>query len=51
MKETEGASRGELTRGVTTRRDMYNPEGATVDATDHIEWEDSKDESRDSGHQ
>ena len=44
--KTERVSRGELTREVTTRRDVRNPEGARVDAIDHIEWVGSKDEIR-----
>ena len=43
---TIGESRGEVTRSIITGRDVFNPEGAMVDAIDSVEWEETKDSIR-----
>ena len=44
--KTDGEARGEIAREVVTRRDVFDPKGAMVDAIDYVEWEETKEEIR-----
>ena len=41
--KTSGESGGEVTRGITTAREVFNPEEAMVDMIDCIAWGEMKD--------